>query len=180
MSDRLSSDFVFDGVFTLDGQVEATRLSLHLGDGSLSVSDAEKTSAKKTVILSPFLREMISGQYTEYIGDGIQYFFSGNQLGVYHYGFGPRGEGDFRRVKEWSLVTTYNKPMSASVKIAGITHPDVVHLCQGKYGEGPTTEFQVEFGIPKGCLMEVLGMSELGFKYFLELKETQLADLRRP
>jgi hypothetical protein len=174
MSDPLSSDFVLAGVFALDEQVEATRLAIHLGYGHFSVSDAEKRPPKRQVILYPFLRDMLSGQFTEYIGDGVRYSFSGNQLGVYQYQF--RGEGDFRPVKEWSLITTFSKTKSASVKIAGATNPDVIHFSNGKYGEGPTTEFQIEFTIPGDRMMEVLGMSELAFKHFLERNDRQLTE----
>ncbi len=135
MSESVNSDFVLNGTFTLDGQVEATHLSLHFGsDGYFSVSDADKKPTKREVLLFPFLQSMLSSQGTEYIGDGIRYTFSGNQLGVYHYQF--RGEGDFRRVKEWSLLTTYSKNKPTNVKIAGVTHPDVIYLCHGKYGSG--------------------------------------------
>ncbi|OYY73218.1 MAG: hypothetical protein B7Y40_10410 [Gammaproteobacteria bacterium 28-57-27] len=114
---------------------------------------------------------MLSSEGTEYIGDGIRYFFSGNQLGVYHYQF--RGEGDFRRVKEWSLLTTYSKTKPTTVEINGATYPDVTHLSHGKYGRGPTTTFTIEFAIPNEQLMAVLGMNDLRFKYFLEMKAKQ-------
>ena len=173
MSESVYSDFVLNGTFTLDGQIEATQLSIHFGSGGhFSVSAADKKPPKREVILFPFLQRMLSSEGTEYIGDGIKYTFSGNQLGVYHYQF--RGEGDFRRVKEWSLLTTYSETEPTNVKIAGVTHPDVIHLSHGKYGEGPTTTFTIEFTIPNEQLMEVLGMNDMRFKYFLELKEKQL------
>ena len=176
MSEPLSSDFELNGTFILDGQVEATRLSIHFSNGGhFSVSDANKKPPKRKVILFPFLQHMLSSEGTEYIGDGIRYFFSGNQLGVYDYQF--RGEGDFRRVKEWSLLTTYSKIKPANVQIAGVTHPDVIHLHHGKYGSGPTTTFQIEFDIPKEQLREVLGMNEIRFKYYLELQENQFSKI---
>ena len=163
MPEPVSSDFEFNGTFILDGQVEATRLSIHFGSGGhFSVSAADKTPPKREVILFPFLQHMLSSEGTEYIGDGVRYFFSGNQLGVYHYQY--RGEGDFRRVKEWSLHTTYSKTRPTAVKIIGATQPDVTYLSRGKYGEGPTTTFTIEFAIPNEQLMEVLGMNDVRFK----------------
>lgn len=173
MSEPVSSDFVFNGTFILNGQVEATRLSIHFGSGGyFSVSAADKKPPKREVLLFPFLQCMLSPEGTEYFGDGIRNFFSGDQLGVYHYQH--RGEGDFRRVKEWSLFTTYSKTKPTTVEINGVTHPDVSYLSHGRYGNGPTTTFAIEFSIPDEQLMTVLGMNEIRFKYFLERKEKQL------
>ena len=74
-------------------------------------------------------------------------------------------------------MATYSKTNPLSVKIAGVTHPDVVHLRHGQYDNGPTTTFQVEFSIPDELLQAALGMNEVRFKYFLELKKTKLSEL---
>lgn len=171
----MEGDFEFDGVFALDGQVEAARLCVRLGDSYFSVSDAAKKPPKRELILYPFLRSMLSCESNEYVGDGVQYLFSGNRLGSYQYQ--SRGEGDFRRVKQWSLVATYSRNNPLYVKIAGVTHPDVANLCRGKYDSGPVTTFQVEFSIPDGLLQAAFGMNEVRFKYFLEWKERQLSEL---
>lgn len=171
----MDGDLELDGAFTLNGVIEATRLCIRLGDSHFSVSDAAKKSPKRELILFPFLRSMLSCEWNEYIGDGIRYSFSGNHLGSYQHQF--RGEGDFRRVKEWSLVATYRKNEPLLVQIDGVTHPDIVNLRHGRYDSGPTTAFQVEFPIPDALLQEALGMNEVRFKYFLEWRNTKLSEL---
>lgn len=171
----MDGDLELDGAFTLNGEIEATRLRIRLGDSHFSVSDAVKKPPRGELILFPFLRCMLSCESNEYIGDGIYYSFSGNQLGVYRHQF--RGEGDCRRVKGWSLVATYRKDKPLSVQIDGVTHPDVVHLRHGRYGAGPTTTFQVEFSIPDALLQGALGMNEVRFKSFLEMKNMKLSEL---
>lgn len=54
MPESMNCDFVLNGTFTLNGQVEATRLSLHLGNGNFSVSNADKAPPKRKLILSHF------------------------------------------------------------------------------------------------------------------------------
>ena len=72
----MEGDFELDGVFALDGQVEAARLCVHLGDSHFSVSDAAKKPPKRELILYPFLRSMLSCEWNEYVGDGIRYSFT--------------------------------------------------------------------------------------------------------
>ena len=169
-------EFEIEGQLSIDGTIEATQLAIRVGHGCFSVSDALKKNPKREVILYPFLRNMLSCEYNEYLGDGVRYSFKGNRLGVYTYQF--RGEGDFKRVKEWSLVVTYRKSISVLVEIEGKTNPDIEYLREGKYDTGlPEMSFSIQFIIPEKTLQRVLNISDTRFRYIVEKLSKQADEL---